>query len=61
MNLSTQQKQIYGHGEQTCGCQEGRGGNGMDWEFMVSIGKLSHVECVSNEHVEVYPITYDGT
>ena len=23
----------HGHGEQTCGCQGGRGGSGMDWEF----------------------------
>ena len=26
MNLSTEQKQTYGHGEETCGCQgEGEG------------------------------------
>ena len=25
MNLSVKQKQIHGHGEQTCGCQEGGG------------------------------------
>ena len=32
MNLSTENKQIHGHvhghGEQTCGCQEGGGGTG---------------------------------
>ena len=40
INLSTEKKQTHGHGEQTCGCQEGGerrgGGNGMDWEFGVS-------------------------
>ena len=36
MNLSTEQKQAYRHGEQTCGCQGGRGGSGMDWEFGIS-------------------------
>ena len=36
MNLSTEQKQTHGLGEQTCGCQEGKGRSGMDWEFGVS-------------------------
>ena len=37
MNLSTKQKQIHRHREQTCSCQGGgeREG-GMDWEFGVS-------------------------
>ena len=35
MNLSTEKKQTHGHGEQTCSCQEGSGGNGMDMEFEV--------------------------
>ena len=35
-NLSTENKQIHGHGEQTCGCQEGGKGSRMDWEFAVS-------------------------
>ena len=39
MNLSTEQKQIRGHREQTCGCQEG-GCSEMDWNFRVSRCKL---------------------
>ena len=31
MKLPTEKKQTHGHGEQTRGCQEGRGGSGMDW------------------------------
>ena len=27
MNLSTEKKQTQGHGDQTCGCQGGRGWN----------------------------------
>ena len=32
MNLSTERKQIHGLGEQTCGCQGGRGGRGRKWD-----------------------------
>ena len=35
MNLSPEKKQTYGFGEQTCGCQGGRVGSGIDWEFGV--------------------------
>ena len=28
----TEKKQTPEHGEQTCGCQGGEGGSGMDWE-----------------------------
>ena len=49
MNLSTEKKQTYGLGEQTCGCQGGEGGSGMDWEFGVSRCKLLHLEWISNE------------
>ena len=35
MNISIEQKQTHRHGEQTCDCQEGGGGNGMDWKFGV--------------------------
>ena len=35
--------------EQTCGCQRGGGGNGMDWEFVVVGCKLLHLKCISNE------------
>ena len=44
MNLSIEKKQINGLGEQTCGCQEGGGGSGMDLEFRVSGSKLFHLE-----------------
>ena len=37
------------HGKQTCGCQGGMGGSGMDGEFGVSKGKLLHLEWLSNE------------
>ena len=36
MNLPTEQKQALGYREQTCGCQGGGGGSGMDWSFGVS-------------------------
>ena len=36
MNLSAEKKQTHGLREKTCGCQEGGGGSGMDWEFGVS-------------------------
>ena len=49
MNLSTEEKQIHRHGGQTCGCQGGGGGSGMDWEFGVSRCKLLHLEWKSNE------------
>ena len=29
MNLSTEREQTHGHGEQTCGCQEG---GGKEWD-----------------------------
>ena len=35
-NLSAEQRQTHGHGEQTCGCQGEEGGSGMDWEFRVN-------------------------
>ena len=43
VNLSTEQKQIHRHGEQTCGCQGGGSGSGIDWEFGVSRRKLLHL------------------
>ena len=36
MNLSTEKKQTHGHGEQTCGCQGGGGGSGIDWKSGVN-------------------------
>ena len=38
--LSTKQKQIHTHREQTCGCQRGVGGSGLDGEFGVGRYKL---------------------
>ena len=47
--LSTEQKQTHRHGEQTCGCQGGGGGSGMDWESGVPRCKLLHLEWISNK------------
>ena len=44
-----QEKKIHGHWEQTCGCQRGEGGSGMNWEFGVSRHKLLYLEWISNE------------
>ena len=49
MNLSTEEKQTHGLGEQTCGGQEGGGGSGMGWEFEVSRCRTLHLEWISNE------------
>ena len=49
MKLSAEQKHNHRHGKQTSGCQGGRGGSGMDWEFGMSRCKLLHVEWISNE------------
>jgi len=49
MNLSTKKKQTHGHGEQSCGCQEGGEGRGMDWEFGVSRRKPLHLEWIGND------------
>ena len=48
MNLSTEKKQSHRHGEQTCGCQGGERGAGMDWEFGVNRCKLLHLEWIRN-------------
>ena len=44
MNLSTEKKQTHQLGEQTCDCQGGGWGSGMDCEFGVSRCKLLHLE-----------------
>ena len=64
MHLAVGQKQTHGHREQTCGCQGGGGGRGMDWCIGVSRCKLFHLEWISNKVLmsrELYPITFDGT
>ena len=43
MNLAAEKKQTHGHEGDTCGCQGGEGGNGMDWEFGVSRYKLLYL------------------
>ena len=42
-------KENHGLAEQTCGCQGGGGGSGMDWESGVNRSKLLHLEWISNE------------
>ena len=42
-------KENHGLGEQTCGCQGGGGGSGMDWELGVNRCKLLPLEWISNE------------
>ena len=42
-------KETHGLGEQTCGCQERRGGSGMDWELGVNRFRLLPLEWISNE------------
>ena len=49
MSLSTEKKHTHEHGEQACGCQEGQGGSGRDWEFGVSRCKLLHLKWINNE------------
>ena len=46
MNLSMEK--THGLGEQTCGCQEGGRGNGMDWESVVNRYKLLPLEWICN-------------
>ena len=48
-NLSTKQKQTYGHREQTCGCQGEGVGAGMEWEVGVSRCKLLFIEWINNK------------
>ena len=48
MKLSTEKKQTSGLGEQTCSCQGGGAGSGMDWESGVNRCKLLSLEWISN-------------
>ena len=67
-NLSTEQKRSYRHKEQTCGCQAGEGGSGMDWEFGVGRCQKLHLEWISNEvllystgnHIQFLWLEHDG-
>jgi len=42
-------KETHGLGEQTCGCQGGWGGSGMDWESGINRCKLLPLEWISKE------------
>ena len=44
MNYSTNQKQTHRHREQTCSCQGGWSGGGLEGEAGVSRCKLLHIE-----------------
>ena len=48
-NETFHRKGSHGLGEDTCGCQGGGVGNGMDWESGVNRGKLLPLEWISNE------------
>ena len=50
MNLSKEKKN-HGLGEQTCGCQGGGGGSGIDWEFGVNRCKLLPSEWIRDPAV----------
>ena len=57
-----------GHGEQTCGCQGGGGGNVMDRAFGVARHQLVHLEWISNEillhstenYIQLLVMEHDG-
>ena len=44
MNLFMKQKQTHRYREQTCGCQGGRDGEGIDWEFGTDIYTLLYIK-----------------
>ena len=66
MNLSTKSKQSHRDTEQTCACQGGGGGSGVDGEFGVI--KLLDLEWISNEvllystgnYIQCFGIAHDG-
>ena len=68
MNLSMKQKQSHRHREQTCGCQGGCSGGGMDREFGISRGKLVYIEWINNKvllystgnYIQYLVINYNG-
>ena len=49
MKLFTEQKQTRDMENRPVVAKERGGGNGMDWEFGVSICKLLHLEWLNNE------------
>ena len=64
-NLSIGKKETHGPADQTCGCQGGGGGSGMDWGFGVSrctpIAFGVDKQCdPAVQGRELYPVTSDG-
>ena len=62
MNLSTEQKQIHRHREQTCGCQGGWEGLGVWGQQMQTITFTIDKQrgpTVYAAHRELYPIFWD--
>ena len=49
VNIHKGKKKTHGHGKLTWGCQGGKGGSGMDWEYGVSRCKLLHLEWISKQ------------
>ena len=49
MDFLSTEKKLMDLGEQTCGCQRGSEGSGMDWESGVNGCKLLHLEWISND------------
>ena len=42
-------RETHWHGKETCGCQGGGRGSGIDWEFGINRWKLLPLEWISNE------------
>ena len=65
-NEAFHRKENHGHGEETCGCQGGMGGSGMEWELGVNRCRLLPLEWISNEILLCRGgnlwclVTYDG-
>ena len=58
MNLSAEQKQTHRNGENTCGCQGGGRGSGMDGEFGIGRCKLLYLEWKSNDFLLYSTVIY---
>ena len=48
-NKPFHRRETHGPGEETCGCQRGEGGSGVDWESRANRCKLLPLEWISNE------------
>ena len=56
-------KQTQRHREQTCGCQEGRGGEGMEWQFrckLLYIDRMDKWQGSTVYHRELYSTSCDN-